>query len=261
MSVLLTQNLKQEYASLFSACTINPAKQKEVEAIIRKILSNKGRYVTVSNALGVPWFFIAVIHYMESSLDFSKHLHNGDPLSDRTRHVPAGRPKRGRPPFTWEQSAEDALKHQRVHAWSDWSIPGLLYKIESYSGWGYRLYHAHVKSPYLWGYSNHHTKGRYASDGTWSESAATRQCGAAVLLRRLVEKGMISLPEAIVTTPVTPTVVYSKSGKVAYAEELQKFLNQFPGIYLKVDGRPGNRTSQAFEKVFGHNLQGDPRGE
>ena len=40
---------------------------------------------------------------------FDQHLHNGDPLSGRTTHVPPGRPRPASPPFTWEQSAHDAI--------------------------------------------------------------------------------------------------------------------------------------------------------
>jgi hypothetical protein len=36
-------------------------------------------------------------------------------------------------------------------------------------------------------------------------------------------------------------------------------LNTFPGIFVKVDGVPGERTSDAFRKVTGHFLFGDPR--
>ena len=47
--------------------------------------------------------------------------------------------------------------------------------------------------------------------------------------------------------------------KIAYGEELQNFLNKFPGIYLKVDGVPGERTSDAFKKVTGYYLKDDLR--
>jgi lysozyme family protein len=46
---------------------------------------------------------------------------------------------------------------------------------------------------------------------------------------------------------------------VAQAEDLQRWLNTFPGIFVKVDGVPGNRTSDAYKKVTGSYLPGDPR--
>lgn len=120
------------------------------------IQANKDRYVAVSKLTGIPWSFIAVIHNMEASLNFKSHLHNGDPLTARTVQVPAGYPKKGNPPFKWEDSAADA---------------NLVVRIES----------------------------------------------------------------------------------------LQRWLNTFPGIFVKIDGTPGNLTSEAFRKVTGVYLPGDPR--
>ena len=117
------------------------------------------RYETVGKALGTPWYVVGLIHTMEASGNFGAHLHNGDPLSARTTHVPAGRPKTGTPPFTWEESATDALTMQGFPAWKDWSVPGTLYKLEGYNGWGYHDHHPDVNTPYLWSFSNHYTSG------------------------------------------------------------------------------------------------------
>jgi hypothetical protein len=37
-------------------------------------------------------------------------------------------------------------------------------------------------------------------------------------------------------------------------------VSQFPGIYLKLDGKPGEKTSGAFKRLTGYYLSGDPRG-
>lgn len=52
---------------------------------------------------------------------------------------------------------------------------------------------------------------------------------------------------------------YSKDGEIPYGKKLQQFLNGFPEIALKVDGWPGKKSSDAFKKVTGHYLKGDPR--
>jgi len=54
-------------------------------------------------------------------------------------------------------------------------------------------------------------------------------------------------------------VRYSKKGEIPYGKEVQKFLNQFPDIELEVDGCPGKNTSNAFKKITGYYLIGDPR--
>lgn len=52
---------------------------------------------------------------------------------------------------------------------------------------------------------------------------------------------------------------YHKSKVVPYAKELQQFLNRFLETKLKEDGKPGKNTSDAFRKVMGYYLLGDPR--
>ena len=43
-----------------------------VERLVDRILTNQGRYESVANALGILWYFVAVIQNMESSQDFEK---------------------------------------------------------------------------------------------------------------------------------------------------------------------------------------------
>jgi len=141
---VLNEKLRKEYTNLFDTCKINSSKINEVDDIIRKMVANKGAYDTVSIELNIPWYFIAVIHNMESSLNFRTHLHNGDPLSARTIHVPKSRPVSGNPPFTWSDSAIDALKMKNLDKWTDWTIAGILFKLEVYNGFGYRNNHPEV---------------------------------------------------------------------------------------------------------------------
>ena len=192
-----SNELRDEYLRLFDSCRINSGRENEVNDILSKILSKKSRYESVGNNLGIPWHFIGIIHNMESSLNFKKHLHNGDPLNARTVNVPKGRPKSGNPPFTWEESAIDAMKYKKLNNWTGWSIPGILYNLEKYNGWGYRKYHPEVLSPYLWGFSNHYSSGKYVKDGKWSSTAVSGQCGGAVLLKKLLEQGEAKTSENI----------------------------------------------------------------
>jgi lysozyme family protein len=185
MIVILNDTLKKEYLDLYYSCIIDPSKTAIVTGLINRMLSNKSRYEAVAKQLNIPWQFIGVIHNMEASMNFSSHLHNGDPLSRRTIHVPSGRPADGTPPFTWEQSAADALTLRKIDQCKDWTIEGMLYQIEGYNGWGYRLHHPSILTPYLWSFSNHYTKGKYIADGTWSDTAISNQCGAAVLLKMI----------------------------------------------------------------------------
>lgn len=182
------EELKAEYLALWNELTIKAGKVAEIDGIVATILRNRARYATVEQATGVPWFVVALIHSMEASLNFRSHLHNGDPLTARTVHVPKGRPVSGNPPFTWEQSATDALQFDGLTQIHDWPVARIAYALEGFNGWGYRHYHADVKSPYLWSYTNHYVSGKYTSDGKWSQTAVSAQCGAMALLRRLADK-------------------------------------------------------------------------
>lgn len=264
----LTQALRDEYDSLFNTCNVNPNAATAVERAVDRLAGNSGRYTTVGSGVGIPWYVVAVIHNMESGQSFTTHLHNGDPLTARTVHVPAGRPP-GNPPFTWEDSAVDALRFERFDRWADWSVPGTLFKLEGYNGFGYRTRHPEVLSPYLWSFSNHYTRGKFVADGRWSATATSSQIGAAVLLRRMAERRLIELGTAEPTTPPEPgeeieagplITYWTKGREVPGARALQDFLNTIPDIFVKVDGKPGEKTSNALKAVLGHYLIGDPRG-
>ena len=120
------------YHRMWDRAQIAAAKREGARKIARAIIANRARYATVEQATGVPWFMIGPIHARESDMDFSTHLHNGDSLKARTHHVPAGRPRRGNPPFQWDASAVDALTMpphalQKVKAWS---VERILYETE-----------------------------------------------------------------------------------------------------------------------------------
>ena len=191
----LTAALAKEYSDLFNRCKIAADKMAEVEEVVQRILQYQNRYAAIAAQSNVPWYVIAVIHNMECGLDFTKHLHNGDSLKRRTINVPAGRPETGKPPFTFEESALDALEYDGFTVWSNWSIGGICYKLEGYNGWGYRAHN--INSPYLWSYSNLYTRGKFIRDNVWSDKAVSGQCGAAVILRRMSDDGDIDLASAL----------------------------------------------------------------
>ena len=179
--------LKAEYHAYYNACTARPEHQGGVDFYLSRLRKGKDIYQGVGAALGnIPWSFIGIIHGLESGFDFSCHLHNGDPLSDRTVQVPAGRPRTGSPPFTWRQSAMDALTMKGFHENDDWSAPRMLFLFERYNGLGYRF--RGLPSPYLWSFSNHYEKGKFVADGVFDPDAVSKQCGAAVMLKAVQDE-------------------------------------------------------------------------
>ena len=164
---------------------VRVSKQSEVRWIARQIGRHKDRYDGIAKKTGVAWWAIASIHNMECGLNFGQHLHNGDSLTRRTWQVPAGRPKTGNPPFTFEFSAEDALYYDKMNL-VDWtSIEKSLDAFEGYNGWGYRKYHSETPTPYLWSATNVYSQGKYTQDGKWSSSSVSSQIGICSILKEL----------------------------------------------------------------------------
>jgi len=256
--VALTGALQNEYERLFAACDIRADHLAEVDSLIEGLLADRSRYHAVAGKLKMPWFVVAALHYADSDCNFNVHLHNGDPLTERTRHLPNGRPLIGEPPFRWEDSAADALRLWHLDQWDDWSIAGTLFTLEGHGGWGYRLHHPEVLSPYVWNYSAHYNQGKYVTDDTWQETAIAQRCGVAVLLRRLAEQGVIEF-SGHDARPTGALVHFSATEPSPAVEALQRFLNTWPGLFVRVDGLAGRKTSDAFHKLFGRYLLNDPR--
>jgi lysozyme family protein len=182
--------LKAEYAQMFKTLEVRPEHQELASWYRTMMAKSKPRYQEVGKDLGVPWFFVAATHGLEASFNFRAHLHNGDfPLTARTRQVPAGRPLVWLPPADWESSAKDAIKLLGFNNQSDWSLERTLYRLEAYNGFGYRR--RGVPTPYLWSFSNHYDRGKFVADGSFSAKARSQQCGAAVMIKLLVDGGEI----------------------------------------------------------------------
>jgi lysozyme family protein len=188
-SIIFNKRLETEYATLFSSCLINPNRRQLAAVVVKRIENNKPRYEKVAAVIGCPWFIVGLIHQMEGSLNFFKHLHNGDPLTAKTVRVPKNRPP-GNPPWRWEASAIDALQLKALHKNTDWSIPHILFLLEGFNGYGYRQYHHDVLSPYLWSMTNHYKIGKYDYDGHFNPSLVSQQMGAAAILKRAIELGV-----------------------------------------------------------------------
>ncbi len=176
-----------EYDALFAAMHPLPDWRDRIEAARLAVIANRDRYQPVAQATGVPWAFIAIVHRLESGGDFSRHLHNGDPLTARTVNVPAGRPTSGQPPFTWGQSAEDALRGQALDGDVAWTLARFLFELERYNGFGYRF--RGLATPYLWSGSDRYSHGKFVRDGVFDPAAVSRQIGGAVILRALQAAG------------------------------------------------------------------------
>ncbi len=236
-------DLENEYLQFFAGqAWKSTSNQSAAKGFAERAVKAKDRYQAVGGKLGIPWWFIAGVHLLESSFNFKTHLHNGDSLNDRTFRVPAGRPKQGNPPFAWEASAEDALQGEGLAGLADWSLARALYRWEAYNGFGYRS--RGVPTPYLWSFTSIYQKGKFVGDGVFSQTAVSKQCGAAAFLKALIE---LNAPD------VTPAVEVRTEGdgdaleadEAKAAEVVSKDLPNIDGVVS---------TNHDFKTFFETNL-------
>jgi lysozyme family protein len=176
--------LRQGYFDLAHKAKIDASRLPELKRVAQFIASPqaKQRYVEVEGDTGhkIPWYVIGALHYREANLNFLGHLHNGDPLLQQTKNVPAGRPPAPWPrPDTdlkelWRISARDAV--QRLQFLIQGSkVEQLLYAFESYNGFGCRAYG--IPSPYLWNYTSVYTQGGFPRDHVFDPNYRSKQAG------------------------------------------------------------------------------------
>lgn len=191
IEVVFNDALKKEYQGLYDSAVVSiPAYGEHpdrfgMNVMISQIRTNKPRYLKAAAPIGCPWYLVACLHAMESSLRFDCHLLNGDPLTARTVHEPPGRIPGVNPPYTWEQGADDALRLKGFDKIKTWDIPTILFELESYNGLGYREWHPTVLSPYLWSKTNKYKIGKYRSDGKFDPNLVSQQIGCVPILKGL----------------------------------------------------------------------------
>jgi lysozyme family protein len=194
MAKLSFADLKDEYTSLLNTMVVGTT-DRQVQVLkdaVKAIKKNLDKYREVTKRTGVPDVVVGTIHLMEASCDLERHLHNGDPLTDRTVHKPSGRPPTGSPPFDWVESAVDALTmpNHFLDQVKDWPIERVAYELEKYNGFGYRLQDTGVNTPYLWSFTKHYKKGKFTDDGVFNPNSISRQPGAMAVLKALAEAGL-----------------------------------------------------------------------
>lgn len=240
-------DLRDNYTQLWSAMQERPEWTDRITRAAAGILSSKEDYKLVEDMTGVPWFVVGILHQMESTRNFKTHLHNGDPLTNYTVNVPAGRPFSGEPPFTWVESAVDAIRYAKLDHTPLLSVEALAYAFESYNGFRSRTQH-NINSPYLWSGTQHYTKGKFIRDNVWDGEAVSAQVGSMPVLRRLIELDQ-SVSSALRTTtePAFPsaTVIGELDLKA-----LQDKLSKAPLYQDEVDGIFGRQTRKAIRALL-----------
>lgn len=177
------ESMRRGYGNLYARATIRPEHLASARRIAAKLTANKARYDSIAVSIGCPWWFVAVLHQMESDADFNTYLGNGQRLDRVTTMVP-----RGRGPFkTFEAGALDALREMKMDQVPEWSIERVLFEIEHFNGFGYIS--RGINSPYLWSFTSLYSKGKFlekpGAKSWFDPNAVSTQCGAAAILKCL----------------------------------------------------------------------------
>lgn len=207
------ESIAREYSSFWDSMEIT-RDQAVMERTVARIIEFRAAYEEVEKLTGVPWYVVGIMDMREGGGGARKHLHNGDSLKRKTVQVPANRPP-GNGPFTFCQSACDALQIKGLDKITDWSVERMAYEFERYNGFGYRLYRG-IRSPYLWGGTCHQERGKYVADGKYSSAVMDPQHGCMPLLKLIADKCGITIKSMYGATP-DPTMPSPASN--AKAEE------------------------------------------
>ena len=183
-----------DQAARWQRATISPRETIALDALVARWQRTESTYQAVEamRANGVPATVAFCLFYREADSDLSCSPAQGDPLTHRSRNVPAGRIPGKTPPYKWSDAAFDAyyvVDHLDQCDWHD--KQAALDKIESFNGFGYRAHG--VAAPYLWSGTTVYTRGKYVRDGRFDPLAVDRQLGVAAILKRMQERG-IALP-------------------------------------------------------------------
>lgn len=242
--------VKDDYASMWASVALRPDRAKAARTTATRVMLNRARYEEVGGLTGVPWWFIGIIHALECSCDFGKHLHNGDPLSAKTRRVPAGRPVTWVPPYDWKVSAADALNMKGFGRIRDWTVERACYEWERYNGWGYRK-PGMPASPYLWSGTNHYSKGKYVRDHVYDPEHVSKQSGTLAILKALLEID----PDLLSPTTSAPAI----ANPAPAAKELRQTSRKFR-LSEWMRWLFGGGTALAAGGNAAHEAGGDPWG-
>ena len=70
-------NPRSRLTRLYAECEVRSDCVGEIDRLhVARILDNRKTYRKVGAEPGIPWWFVGIIHALESSFDFGCHLHH-----------------------------------------------------------------------------------------------------------------------------------------------------------------------------------------
>lgn len=215
-------------ATIWTVSKITPSRLTEVDRRVNIIVANRKKYEQLEQLTGVPWFVTGCIHSLEADFNFNTILANGDPLGEPTKHIP-----RGLVAHTWVDGGVISYTHQGWMHLPGWDLlANVLDRLEAYNGMGYRLVH-NVPSAYLYSFTNVYKCGKYTSDGAWSPTAVSQQCGAVAILLRMVQRNILTQNgDKLMTTPMVMVPANSSAVNTSNVSILATMVTMLTNVAL-----------------------------
>jgi peptidoglycan hydrolase-like protein with peptidoglycan-binding domain/lysozyme family protein len=229
-----------------------------VDHVLEEWAENQERYEAVAEEMDLPAELVAALHYRESGNDFSRYLHNGDPLGQKTTRVP-----KGIGPFhTWEESANDALGESYKKGIQEslgltadsTDLAAIATYAELYNGTGYSQ--RGLASPYAFAGTSAQDKGMYVEDSKFDANVEDQRLGVVSIVQLLA--GDIGPEEGGQGAKSLGERILRQGERGADVRELQELLNA-EGASLVVDGDfgPGTKAAVlAFQQEAGLTADG-----
>jgi lysozyme family protein len=198
-----------------------------------KIKQYQHVYEAVEKVTGVPWQLVACKHVREAgSADIGVWkgvLHNGQKIvgtNKKTTIVPKGMGPFNKYPTdleNWKDAAVHALKRMGFDKVTDWTPGKMCAAAETFNGYGYR--NKGLRSPYVWGSTNHEQLGKYIRDHVFDPSVEDTQVGVAALLKFLGVGQKSSVAKTVTKTTVGGTAAGGAVvASVSYWDQLKEFV-------------------------------------
>ncbi len=230
--------LRPEYEQLFANCKIRRNWLEQIHYVAGIILNNRDRYEKVAQVVNplMPWYVVGLLHYLKTNFSLDRHLHNSDPLTNRTVNYPSGRPLQEpingwAVGYTWEESAVDLLCGSGFDRAKKWDMPGgILWHIECYTGMEYRS--GGMYSPYLWSGTNWYKKGQYENGTNYNPELVFERVGAGAVLFYMYYQSLLLQEQ----TPATAAAAVGAGVTTAMASTVGTLRINNPtgqGTYLK----------------------------
>jgi lysozyme family protein len=162
---------------------LSPSQQSDLNAFKKNYEANRGKYEAVGKQADMPPQLVAAIHWRESSGNFGKYLHQGDPLGKPAVHVPKDIPVFGKD--EWDKAAVHALKmkskcKEELGINEDTQDRAKMATFaERYNGLGY--HNKGVTSPYVYSGMDNYSAGKYVKDSVYSAGTVDQQLGVVTL--------------------------------------------------------------------------------